>query len=260
MPPAEVMGDQLRSSTLVPPTAKRAPTSPGSRWALNPKFISSSPMQASMAAVACARASAPRSVWASSTSPTPRPAMSRVSTMLARWSEYSGWIRPPASRVMMPCGMVCSMTWMSAVFWRTSSVLCWIFSTIRLKAVSERPISSMRATGTRCEKSWLVAISVILRSISPMGRTICRYSMKPMPPMPSTATRVIVVSSVVVSLRLAFSEAMASSLPRRFSTCTASIIWPSSRRYWSTVAAMVASAASCWPASLNFAVSSMAWK
>ncbi len=70
--------------------------------------------------------------------------------------------------------MVCSMAWMSAVLRRTSSELSWIFSTIALKAVSERPISSMRVTGTRCEKSWLVAISVILSSISRMGRTIWR--------------------------------------------------------------------------------------
>ncbi len=74
------------------------------------------------------------------------------------------------------------------------------------------------------------------------------------------ATAATASSVVVVCSSWALSEPMASSLVRRFSTWMASIIWPCSRRYWSTVAAMKASAASCWPASLKRAVSSMAAK
>jgi len=149
------------------------------------------------------------------------------------------------------------MAWMSALFWRTSSLLSWIFSIMALKAMTDLPISSLRVTGTRCVKSWLVAMAVILASISPMGWMICRYSSRPIKARPSTDTRVTMASVALALVRFWLSVSMAWSLLRRFSSCTASISRPCSRRYWSTVAAMVASAASCWPASLNRAVSSM---
>mmetsp|Transcript_53303 Transcript_53303/g.125262 ORF Transcript_53303/g.125262 Transcript_53303/m.125262 type:complete len:251 (+) Transcript_53303:2683-3435(+) len=167
-----VITDQFRSRIFFCPLASVFSISAGSRWALNSKFISSSPRQAARAASTCDKASALRPLPANTSSMTGRWAMSSVSRMVLRCSENSGCTRPPGSMVRMPCGMPCNMAWISAVFWRTCSLLCWIFSIIALKAITDLPISSSRRTGRRCEKSWLAAISVILACISPMGRTI----------------------------------------------------------------------------------------
>ncbi len=260
VPDASVIADQFRSSTLTRPPKKVFSICNGSRCTLNSKFISSSPMQAATVVSTCASSSPPRPAWPKTTSMTDWPARSSCSRIVFRKSEYSGWMRPSPCSVRMPCGIACSIEWMSAVFWRMTSELCWIFSTIVLNASIDLPISSIRFTGTRSVKSWLVAISLILTCISPTGRTICRYSMKPMPQSSSTAPVVTAVSVACVRLMSLLSEAMAASLLRFFSTCSVRITSPCSRRYWSTLPAMLASANSLRPASLNLAVASMASK
>ena len=64
----------------------------------------------------------------------------------------------------------------------------------------------------------------------------------------------------VVVLRLLLTVLMAWSLERDFSICKVSMLPPSSRRYWSTVADKVASAKSRCPARAKLAVSSTAEK
>ena len=80
-----------------------------------------------------------------------------------------------------------------------------------LKATIEWPISSIRPTGTRRVKSWLLAISLIMACMRESGRVICRYSSAPMAVSSRMASPVTMPMAVVVVESVSLSVAMAAS-------------------------------------------------
>ncbi len=149
---------------------------------------------------------------------------------------------------------------MSAVFCLSCAEFSWIFSIIPLNATIEWPISSIRPTGTRRVKSWLVAISLIIVCIRLSGRVIWRYSTKPSAVSSTITVPATPAIAVAVVASIPFSARIASSFWRFFSTRSVSTMLSSSSRYCATFANRYAWAISVLPSAFIFTVSSIAAK